>query len=350
MNKKIIIEDGLSLYYKTGIGQYTINLYNALTEMGYNVEMKRKPFLEKIKNSTVKRILYILWLNLIFPIYLLSKKNNIVIFPATIMPLYKLPQKNFFPVIHDVWVFIHPEIMTIAQYLYAKFTLYSVRKNYNKIITVSKTSMDSICKYLKIPKNKINIVYNTSSFETLSACNYNNPNIIEKLKLQNKKYILSVATSLSKKKNLQALINAYAQIQTDYILVLVGKGNSKDFNTQDKEIIFTGFISDEDLEILYKNASIYAFPSIYEGFGIPLIDAQKNGVPVICSNIPIFKEIGANSVLFAEPTTEGFELGLKKLMESEELRHKLINLGFKNYERFTLHNIQIQLKNILENN
>ena len=94
MKKIIIIEEGLSLYNKTGVGQYTINLYNFLIEMGYQVNMKRKPFLEKIKNSTIKRILYILWLNFVFPFLICNKNSNTIIFTNTITPIFKIPGKN----------------------------------------------------------------------------------------------------------------------------------------------------------------------------------------------------------------------------------------------------------------
>ena len=160
----IIIEDGLNLYQKTGTGQYTQNLFNILCDMGYEVEMKRKPFLEKIKNSTIKRILYILWLNLVFPFLVIFKKTDKIIFTNTITPIFKLPGKKYYPVLHDLWAYKSPDTVTFVQSLYTRIVIFSIRHTYEKIITVSETVKTEIIDFFKCSADDVKVVYNTFSF------------------------------------------------------------------------------------------------------------------------------------------------------------------------------------------
>lgn len=352
MNKHIIIEDGLNLYQKTGQGQYTQNIYDILIDMGYQVEMKRKPFMEKIKNSTIKRILYILWINFVFPILVMFKNADIIIFTNTLTPFYKIPNKKYYPVLHDLWAYKSPETVTKAQNLYTKFVIFSIKNTYNKIITVSETIKNEIIEFFKCSNNDVKVVYNFFSFgknPVVEMSDDEELELLNKYKIESKKYILSVAT-LNKRKNISMLINAFNQINPKNIkLVLVGKANSEKFNCTNKNIVFTGYIPDEELKVLYKNALIYAFPSVYEGFGIPIIDAQAFGIPIICSDIPVFKEIaGKGAEYFNNIDNYDFIKTFENLLINIDKRNILIQNGFSNTDRFSLSKIKEQIKNILE--
>ena len=348
--KKIIIEDGLNLYKKTGQGQYSQNLFNILCDMGYDVEMKRKPFLEKIKNSTVKRILYILWLNLVFPFLVIFKKTDKIIFTNTITPIFKLPGKKYYPVLHDLWAYKAPDTVTFAQGLYTRFVIFSIKNTYEKIITVSDTVKTEIIDFFKCSTDDVTVVYNTFSFgekPIVPQTEEEQKKILSKYNIESKKYILSVAT-LNKRKNIQMLIEAYKKLKTDIKLVLVGGASSEKFGTIDnKNIIFTGYVEDDLLKVLYKNALVYVFPSVYEGFGIPIIDAQAFGVPVICSDIPVFKEIGAFSILYSEITISQFRDKMYFIFNNKNIHKQLINMGYENCHRFSSKNIKEQLKWII---
>ena len=298
--KKIFIEDGLSIYNKTGIGQYTQNLVLMLTELGYKVILPRKYFLEKVQNATIKRILYVLWLNIVFPFLLIFSGAEKAVFTNYLTPLYKIPTKKYYPVIHDLWVIKFPETMSKIKRNYQKWILDVTKKNYYKIITVSETVKKEIIDYYKCSHDDICVIYNYFSFGENPKINLSDDvqeNILKNFGIEKDKYILSVG-SLNKRKNIQSLIDAYNQIDTDKKLVIVGKKENEKFNTNNSNIIFTGYVEDEELKVLYKYALLFVFPSIYEGFGIPLIDAQSFGIPVICSDIPIFREVGGDSVLY----------------------------------------------------
>lgn len=351
MNKQsIIIEDGLNLYQKTGQGQYTQNIYDILIDMGYQVEMKRKPFMEKIKNSTVKRILYILWINFVFPISTMFKNADIIIFTNTLTPFYKIPNKKYYPVLHDLWAFKSPETVTFIQSLYTRIVIASIKNTYEKIITVSETVKQEIVDFFNCSEEDVNVVYNYFSFGEKTVLDYSKEEqlkILSKYNIESKKYILSVAT-LNKRKNIPMLIDAYSQLDSDIKLVLVGKASSESFNCNNQNIIFTGYLSDDELKVLYKHAFLYVFPSVYEGFGIPIIDAQAFGIPVICSNIPVFKEIAGKGAEFCELNILDLVKKIKTLLEDNYKENLLIQNGYNNIQKFLSSQIKKQVIMLLE--
>lgn len=351
MNKQsIIIEDGLNLYQKTGQGQYTQNIYDILIDMGYQVEMKRKPFMEKIKNSTVKRILYILWINFVFPISTMFKNADIIIFTNTLTPFYKIPNKKYYPVLHDLWAYKSPETVTFIQSLYTRIVIASIKNTYEKIITVSETIKQEIVDFFNCSEEDVNVVYNYFSFGEKPVLDYSKEEqlkILSKYNIESKKYILSVAT-LNKRKNIPMLIDAYSQLDSDIKLVLVGKASSESFNCNNQNIIFTGYLSDDELKVLYKHAFLYVFPSVYEGFGIPIIDAQAFGIPVICSNIPVFKEIAGKGAEFCELNILDLVKKIKTLLEDNYKENLLIQNGYNNIQKFLSSQIKKQVIMLLE--
>lgn len=351
MNKQsIIIEDGLNLYQKTGQGQYTQNIYDILIDMGYQVEMKRKPFMEKIKNSTVKRILYILWINFVFPISTMFKNADIIIFTNTLTPFYKIPNKKYYPVLHDLWAYKSPETVTFIQSLYTRIVIASIKNTYEKIITVSETIKQEIVDFFNCSEGDVNVVYNYFSFGEKPVLDYSKEEqlkILSKYNIESKKYILSVAT-LNKRKNIPMLIDAYSQLDSDIKLVLVGKASSESFNCNNQNIIFTGYLSDDELKVLYKHAFLYVFPSVYEGFGIPIIDAQAFGIPVICSNIPVFKEIAGKGAEFCELNILDVVKKIKTILEDNYKENLLIQNGYNNIQKFLSSQIKKQVIMLLE--
>ena len=343
----IIIEDGLSLKQERGIGQYTNRLYEILSK-DYCVKMKRKYFLENIKNSTIRRILYCLWLNSFLLLYLFfQKRGTICFFTATMTPIIKLSNIKYVSVIHDIRSVIRPELSTKIQNIHANFVNWTAINFSDILITVSNTVKEEIIKYYKVDKSKIKIVNNTCSITNVK---YDTSEKILKLyNLVSKNYLFFIG-GLDKNKNVQLIIDSFNRISESFSnlkLVVAGtKGNDR-LISKNPNIIFTGFISNEDVKVLYKNALIYLFPSLYEGFGIPIIDAQTLGVPVICSDIPVFREICEDSVYYCKPSIENFKNAIIKVLNDDNLQQDLINKGYINYKKFSLENVAIQLKEVL---
>ena len=346
----LIVEDGFSTFHKTGIGQYTDSINNIIKFYNYTVIQINKSFLYKIKKRFIRRFFYNIWLNSVFLLNLfILNKDSIVIFTNYAVPIFKLKKVRYIPVIHDLYAFncIKPENKLIN--LYEKNNVKNAIQNANRIITVSKTIKKELIKYFNINENKIFVVYNTIGTHFLNRTF--NFQIYKKYNIQKQKYILSVAT-LNRRKNIPELIKAFESITDKYPdikLVLVGgMGNEKrELLTKHPNVIFTGYIHDEDLPSLYKNALLYVFPSLYEGFGIPLIEAQYSNCPVLCSDIPVFQEVAGNGAEFCTPDSNGIAAKLEYLINNEQRRLELISLGQENVKRFSIENIAQQLKEVI---
>ena len=160
---------------------------------------------------------------------------------------------------------------------------------------------------------------------------------------------------MNKNKNISELIKAFEKISYKFPsikLVLTG-GNTRQIKQlkmlckHHNNIIFTGYINDEDLAVLYRNAIIYIFPSIYEGFGIPIIDAQKFGIPVICSDIPIFREVAKDSAFYINPINIHLDNVLNTILSNKELTSSKVKTGYKNIERFKKNVLESQFKKLI---
>jgi glycosyltransferase involved in cell wall biosynthesis len=107
------------------------------------------------------------------------------------------------------------------------------------------------------------------------------------------------------------------------------------FNLQDR-VVFTGYLFDDDLALILKHAHIFAFPSLYEGFGIPVLEAMAAGVSVVCSNAASLPEVAGDAALFFDPTSlDEMTTTLKRLLINSNLRDELIAKGYKNVQRFS---------------
>lgn len=347
----IIIEDGLSLKQERGVGQYTKRLYEILKNDYSVVEMARKFSLENINNNLIRRILYILWLNTIFVFKLLTIKDNVIcFFPATITPFIKFKKVKYISVIHDIRSVEYPGLSTKVQNIHANFANWSALKFADKVITVSNTMKEAIKRYYRIDDSKLSVVYNISSIQNIKYDSQEQ--ILQKLGVQPKSYLLFVGGQ-DKNKNIKTIISVFEYINTLYPeikLVIVGsKGNDHLHNLKlNSHIIFTGFISNEDIKVLYKNAYVYLFPSLYEGFGIPILDAQTMEIPIICSDIPVFREVAGDGALFAIPDVEDFSLKLKNLLNNLDLQEILKRRGIDNLQRFQMQIVEKQLEAIIK--
>lgn len=351
MTKTIIVEEECALLNKTGIGQYTIIVEKALNELNLNYKNFSKNFLKIFSfNSYIKNFAYIFWYNFIFIFKLLMIKGEVLLISTNFfLPFIKLKKCKYITVIHDIRLFLYPNQATkIGRALFLS-RFYNAIKKADIIITVSETVKKELLQYFNINSDKIKVVYNSisSNFINFKV----NKSLINKYNLSEKKYILSVAT-LNQNKNIPALIKAFESISNKYPelkLVLVGgMGNEyREKLTKHPNIIFTGYIPDEDLPSLYKNALLYVFPSLYEGFGIPLIEAQYSKCPVLCSDIPVFREVARDGAEFCNTDSKSIAKKLEFLINNKQRREELISLGQQNVKRFSIENITNQLLNVI---
>jgi glycosyltransferase involved in cell wall biosynthesis len=235
----------------------------------------------------------------------------------------------------------------------------------DKIIAVSEFTKNEIIKFYKIAPEKIAVAYNAVGDNFSENISEEKLEEVRKKYTLPEKFILYLGT-MQPRKNLSALIEAFAKIKKEFpplekgdkggfenlnssykslsdspfskgrelVLVLAGgKGHNYDKkidetikeNSLENEVIFPGFIDEEDKPAVYKLAEIFCFPSLYEGFGIPVLEAMVSGVPAIVSDIAPHREIAQDSVLYFNPESpDDLAEKLVQLLENEELKNDLI--------------------------
>lgn len=243
----------------------------------------------------------------ILPLKLLGIKADRYFFPAFPAPFFFF-NKNSFNTIHDLSCWDCPESNKRYMIWYFKIMYWKASLCNKKIITVSEFSKGRICKILNVRPENVSVVYNgiSEKFNDLELSIDEKECVAKKYNLPNR-YVLCLST-LEPRKNLRLLLDAYASLFEDGLteeIVLAGrkgwkmedflKGYSKDFI---KHVHFTGFVDEEDLPAIYKLAKLLVFPSLYEGFGIPPLEALACGTPVISSDAASMPEILGKHVVY----------------------------------------------------
>jgi len=356
----------------SGIRTYISELESASKKYGSkNIEYIFSHDLNKLSknqlylnsNKRLMRLLfqfnYLIWKQFILPIKLLFYKPKYLICPDYISPIFSFKSIKL-TVIHDSLFWDYPKNY---KSLWRNYFIFLINLGIDKrthIITTSNYSKKNLSNIIK-HSNSIDYIY--QSFENV-ACNKND--FKSNLKLP-KKYILHVG-SFERRKDLITLFKGFNELKknnsfSDIKLVLVGaqtvNGDKSTIyqinkfikeNQLTNEVLLLGYVSKEIVLKCYKNASIYVFPSIDEGFGIPILEAFTYSVPVICSDTPIFKEIGGDSVCYFK-TRDYFSLSKKIqfLIESKNERENLIKKGNHRIKKFSRKNFIGGYENIILN-
>lgn len=242
-------------------------------------------------------------------------------------------------------VYEYPGAFTYVkkQVLRALVTVSACRANH--VITISKASQSQIVKSLRIPLEKTTVtllatkkrvINNNSSWDDLRGT----------LQIQGN-YLLAFS-SLSPSKNIPVLLKAFSQlpanVRSDLKLVLVGHIPKKGVPLRElseelgvfDSIIFTGYLSDSDLALVLKNARIFVFPSLYEGFGIPILEAMEVGVPVVCSRVASLPEVSGSAALHFDPDSPSqLTSALYSLLSNTKLCEYQVKAGYENICRFS---------------
>ncbi|MFA5410932.1 MAG: glycosyltransferase family 1 protein [Candidatus Omnitrophota bacterium] len=249
--------------------------------------------------------------------------------------------------IHDISFLAHPEWFTGREKFIFKFFNNSIKKA-KKIITVSAFSKNELLKleYFNTRKDKIHAIY-------CGVSGIFNPNIpgsiIYKVKLKYSlpdNYILYVGR-FNVRKNIPALVRAFSffkrQDKTGFKLVLVGRRDWKSENLTElvhklglsDEVKFVDYLPYTDLPALYNAARLFVFPSFYEGFGLPPLEAMACGIPVITSHTSAFPEVLADAAMKIDPyDTKKIAEAMEKLLSDNALREKMIFKGLEQARKF----------------
>jgi len=218
------------------------------------------------------------------------------------------------------------------QYYFFKTILPGILKRSLRILTCSNFSKSSIMEIWKIPEQKISVIYN----------GINHINLDGKLKARQKNYILYVGRS-SPIKNLGNLIKAFRLLTNKYKLglklILTCQKRDVPFDlikSMEKHIEFAGYVSEDQLVKLYQEALLFAFPSLYEGFGFPPLEAMAHGCPTVVSKVASLPEVCGDAAYFVDPyDEESIADGIYQVATNSTLREALIQKGLKRAKLFT---------------
>ena len=239
--------------------------------------------------------------------------------------------------------------------LYRRIIVSRVVKNSKRLITVSNFEKENITNFLKLENNNIQTVYNgvNKTFKVSIDANQ-----ISRVKTKYKlpeNYVLHIANKDPRKNTKKVLIafKEYLKItnSTQKLLMLGCKKDDlkimlKEIDAMDiyEHIILTGYVSDEDLPIIYQLSELFLFPSLREGFGIPIIEAMACGVPVITSNTSSMPEVAGNAAYLIDPNkTEEISQGILKIMADNTFKKQLIEKGLKRSKEFTWNNTALKV-------
>jgi len=343
MNKNILIDYRWS--GKSGIGTMVDNLLPFLTKK-FNKVYLLSNNLELSDRDNI-RIIYINSkiyspLEQIEILFKKPKDCDFFWFPNYNAPIFLFKKK--FIHIHDLSML--EKDINILKRIYSYSLIFFNILTSTKIFTVSKFSKKNIIKRFRflINASKLKIIYNGVSNEFFE--------INKKVN----KTILSVGI-VKKRKNFIVLIKAFQRLIKqknfeDYKLFIVGQ--KKGINDLDKEvleyqsdnIIFTGKIPHLDLLTYFQRASIFVFPTKFEGFGIPLIEAMASGTASICSDISVLREVGENAPIYFNPNDDSdLENKMNKVLIDSQLSNQMVNKGLKVAKTYNWEKSAIKLAN-----
>jgi len=348
------------LKQRTGVGNYTFNLIKHLSRLDgenryvlfYSHHLNVKsviPEMEKrnFENRFIRfpnKLLNFMWATVKWP-KIDRFVGKVDVYHSPTFCLNALARGRSLFTIHDLNFLAYPRFAIRSGRWHYAFKIKSYAEEADAIIAVSRSTKAEILKYLKVPEEKIQVIYEGCSpaFRPL-------PRDESKRKIREKynipgDFILYVGT-LEPRKNLKGLIQAYhrSRAREDFLLVLAGGKGWKykhifrlvsQLDLKDK-VIFTGYVPDSDLPALYSSASLFVYPSFYEGFGLPPLEAMACGIPVIVSRTTSLPEVVGDAGVYVDPMeVEQISTAIDTVLADAQLRHTLQKRGLKRAKLFT---------------
>ena len=268
---------------------------------------------------------------------------DVLFIPAHTIPLIRRPGLKTVVTVHDLGAEFLPKTHQIKQRLYLNLMTHHQLKSATHIITVSKATKEDLIKRVGIPEKKITVVYEGYNKELFKPQKGDTLNItLKQFGLKNQEYFLFVGT-IQPRKNLARLIEAFAALNNPPKLILAGSKGwlsdeiyelPKKLGIEDS-VKFLGYVPDEKLPALYSGAKAFLFPSLFEGFGLPVLEAMACGCPVLTSNISSLPEVAGKAAILVNPySVEEIAQGIEEI-KTQDTRNKLIKSGFEHVKKFS---------------
>lgn len=241
--------------------------------------------------------------------------------------------------VHDLAPLIHPEWFTPVYASWYRWLVPQLCKRVRRVIAVSEFTKQQIIEICDIPENRVVVVPNGVTPLNKYTDTTQKPSDLQS---KSRRYFLYVG-SLEPRKNLKTLLEAWnmSRVHRDFQLLIVGAAGSRnvfrrlELPTNLVNVVFLGYVNDEALDELYRNACALLYPSLYEGFGLPVLEAMSRGTPVMTSRATACAEVAGQAALLVEPTSEeSIATGLDRLGYDDVLRAELAARGIARSKKF----------------
>ena len=360
---------------KSGISQYMKNIFKRLPELSDGDEYvmfmsssDREHFdfgHERVRVVTLPNwfghpVVNIFWHLICLPVMLAAYRCDCVYLPAGNRRLawwYGVPSIG---TVHDLSQLHVEGKYDPFRMFYCKKVLPFLMRRLDRVISVSEATRQDLEQYAGVEHEFIDVVYNGADLEQFKH-HYKKPATrrVQKKYDITAPYILYTARLEHPGKNHVRLLEAFANLkrkkEIPHYLILAGSpwfGAEAIYAATQKlgiseHVIFAGFVPNEELPDLYAGADLFAFPSLFEGFGIPLLEAMASGTPIVASNVASIPEVVQDAGLLFEPTrTEEIQYAIARLTKDAELRKTLVKLGLEQSQRFSWDDSAKQVWNI----
>ena len=350
----------------SGLGNYSRNIIHYLSyyhpENEYHLYIPYKSLTSSFKDLSDQQIIYpetplsklfpSLWRSYFLPARLHSDNIQLYHGLSNEIPfgIHKFKIKSVVT-IHDLIFLRHPEWYNpIDRLIYKKKTLYSCR-NATRIIAISNQTKDDIIEFYKIDPGKIDVVYQGCDPQFYKESSGSGKEEILKKYNLSAGYLLHVGT-VQERKNLLNIVKAIHSGKISKTLVVIGRQTryarkvKKYISTHNlKNIRFLENVPNQDLPALYQMASLFIYPSVFEGFGIPILEALYSRIPVITTSGGCFIEAGGMHSIYIDPgNIDQISDSIKEVLNNNELRLNMIIKGYDHALRF---NDRIIAENII---
>jgi glycosyltransferase involved in cell wall biosynthesis len=294
-------------------------------------------------NTSTKRIL---WEQFVLPRLLKKWNVDVMYFPDSTGMLFQRFIKSVIT-IHDIAPFAVPQTFSVLRRYYKQMSIQRASRHATKIIAVSQATKSEIINCLKVPEENIHVVHCGIEDSIYRISDTSKLNEVRNRYKIAQPFILFVG-SLEKRKNIVRMLKAFARGNREnrwpHKLVLVGgpgHGYSEIQQTIidekiENEVLMTGYVHEIDLLCLYSLADVLVYPSLYEGFGFPPLEAMRCGCPVIASNATSLPEVIGDAGILVDPkSVDELYSAIHTLFSDIDLRHVLIEKGMRRSAMFT---------------
>lgn len=336
-----------------GIGIYTYNVLKAISKLDYKNEYvlySNEPIVQKIEASNFKEKLINFpggWTYLRFPFEFIDNKYDLLFMPKEVVPPFKRPKTVI--VCYDLGLIRDPkERVPLSARLHYLISVNYAFKVADRIIAISEATKKDLVEKCKINPEKITVThlgYDEGLYKQSSDAN-----LIKKVKEKygiSKNYFINTSSLLWHRKNVTGLIKAFNLVKPKgggLQLVITGKKGESYEEVESlisslglqKDVILTSYIPVEEMPVLLSGAEALVFPSFYEGFGLPLVEAMACGCPIITSNISSLPEVAGDAGILVDPyNTQQIADAMGKVLTDPDFSEKMRQKGLIRAKNFS---------------